>query len=187
MSPDLKFASFDITDMHSNIPNQDMIKTIEQLCTNHNIDPAQQADIVSLPNLITTHNYFQFQKKTYIQKEDLAMGASTCSTLLEIYLQSIENTRLLDMLLTHHIVGYFRYIDNILIIYNQKPTNTKDVLTQFNDSMPTMQFTVEEEKHNTIHFLDITISKTHNNIKFDIYRKPTSTDNIIPKHSCHPP
>jgi hypothetical protein len=40
---------------------------------------------------------------------------------------------------------------------------------------------------NTIHFLDIAISKTNDSLNFDIYRKPTSTDTIIPKHSCHPP
>jgi hypothetical protein len=46
--------------------------------------------------------------------------------------------------------------------------------------MPTIQFTLEEETDNTIHFLDITISKTHDSLKFGIYRKPTSTDTITP-------
>jgi hypothetical protein len=53
--------------------------------------------------------------------------------------------------------------------------------------MPTVRFTMEEETNNTIHFLDITISKTHDSLKFDIYSKPKSTNTIIPKHSCHPP
>jgi hypothetical protein len=34
--------------------------------------------------------------------------------------------------------------------------------------MPTMRFTMEEETDNTIHFLDITTSKTHDRLKFDI-------------------
>jgi hypothetical protein len=44
---------------------------------------------------------------------------------------------------------------------------------------------MEEEFKHKINFLDITISKDHNNIMFSIYRKPTATDMIIPNDSCH--
>ena len=49
-----------------------------------------------------------------------------------------------------------------------------------------MEFTLEEEQNDKISFLDFTIIKTHNGLSFDIYRKPTTTDIIIPKDSCHP-
>ena len=52
--------------------------------------------------------------------------------------------------------------------------------------MPTTKFTMEEEKNNKINFLDITISKEENNISFNIYRKPTAADTVIPGDSCHP-
>jgi hypothetical protein len=39
---------------------------------------------------------------------------------------------------------------------------------------------------NSINFLDITIKKENNTITTDIYRKPTTTDSIIPRDSCHP-
>jgi hypothetical protein len=187
VSPDLKFASFDITDMYSNVPIQALINSIEQLCTQDNIDPEQKTEIITLSRLITTQNYFQFQNKTYIQKHGLAMRAPIYALFSEIHLQSTETTEILDILLTHYVVGYFRYVDDILISYNQKQTNIKDVLTQLNDSMPTMKFTMEEETDNTIHFLDIAITKTHDSLTFDIYRKPTTTDTIIPEHSCNPP
>jgi hypothetical protein len=66
-------------------------------------------------------------------------------------------------------------------------TNIKDVLAQFSNIMPTMKLIIEKETDNTIHFLDITVTKTHDSLTFNIYRKPTTTDTIIPKHSCHPP
>jgi len=37
-----------------------------------------------------------------------------------------------------------------------------------------------------MNFLDLTIIKETNRITFDIFRKPTTTDLIIPKDSCHP-
>jgi hypothetical protein len=50
--------------------------------------------------------------------------------------------------------------------------------------MPTMKFTIEEEEK--IKFLDITIMKDDKNLVFDTYRKPTTTNIIIPSDSCHP-
>jgi hypothetical protein len=46
---------------------------------------------------------------------------------------------------------------------------------------------MEEEFENKINFLDITISKNENNIQFNTYRKPSTTDIITQNASCHPP
>ena len=45
---------------------------------------------------------------------------------------------------------------------------------------------MEDEKESKINFIDITISQEENNISFNIYRKPTTTDTIIPNDSCNP-
>jgi hypothetical protein len=49
-----------------------------------------------------------------------------------------------------------------------------------------MKFTTEKEVDNNINFLEITILKEHDKLAFSIYRKPTTTDSIIPNDSCHP-
>jgi len=50
-----------------------------------------------------------------------------------------------------------------------------------------MKFTMENETDNTIEFLDITITKEPDKLAFSVYRKPTPTDLISPKDSCHSP
>jgi hypothetical protein len=45
---------------------------------------------------------------------------------------------------------------------------------------------MEKETENKINFLDITIQKEENKFSFKIYRKPTTTDSIIPSDSYHP-
>jgi len=47
-------------------------------------------------------------------------------------------------------------------------------------------FMLEREQDNTLNFLDLTIKKTTNKMSLDIYRKPTTSESIIPKDSCHP-
>ena len=78
-------------------------------------------------------------------------------------------------------------MDDILIVYREELTNIQEVLKVFNNMTPTMTFTMEEEVNNSINFLDITTYKTNHKISFNIYRKPTATDVIIPNDSCHPP
>jgi hypothetical protein len=51
----------------------------------------------------------------------------------------------------------------------------------------TVKFTMETETDNKINFLDITIQKEIDILSFNIFRKPTTTDIIIPRDSCHPP
>jgi hypothetical protein len=46
---------------------------------------------------------------------------------------------------------------------------------------------MEIETDNKMNFLDILIQKESNKFSFNIYIKPTTTDTIIPKDSCHPP
>jgi hypothetical protein len=50
-----------------------------------------------------------------------------------------------------------------------------------------MKFTAEPESDNWINFLEITIRKTLTSWITSIYRKPSSTDSIIPYSSNHPP
>jgi len=114
------------------------------------------------------------------------MGAPTSSILSEVYLQYTENTTICELLIKHKVEGYFRYVDDILVIYKDNKTNIHRVLEDFNNLVPSMKFTLEKEQNNKINFLDITITKNHDGLSFEIYRTPTVTDIIIPNDSCHP-
>jgi hypothetical protein len=85
------------------------------------------------------------------------MGAPSSPTFSEIYLQHIEHKIIYEILLKHNILGYLRYVDDILIIYDKKKTVITDVLNNFNNATHPLQFTTKKEKNNQINFLDITM------------------------------
>jgi hypothetical protein len=114
------------------------------------------------------------------------MGAPASSIFSELYLQYIEHTALYDILIHNCILGYFRYVDDILLIYDIEKTDIHTVLNSFNNATANLKFTIEEEEENRINFLDITITRGKHCFVYDIYRKPTATDIIIPRESCHP-
>ena len=140
--PELKLASLDISNMYTYIPTKDLISIINNTCKNHNIEDTVTREIISITNLIM-QNHFSFQDKTYVQNNGLAMGAPTSSILSEIYLQSLENTKIFDILKEEKIIGYFRYVDDILIIYNENIIDVNQVLKSFNDITPSLTFTLE--------------------------------------------
>jgi len=168
--PELKLASLDISNMYTNIQTKDQISIINNICKNHNIDTVTR-EIISITNLIIMQTHFSFQDKTYVQNNGLAMGVPTSSILSEIYLQFLENTKIFDILKEEKIIGDFRYVDDILIIYNENITDVNQVLKSFNDITPSLTFTLEQEEENKLNFLDILIIKTRDKISFDIYRK----------------
>jgi len=44
--------------------------------------------------------------------------------------------------------GYFRYVDDILVIYKDDKTNIHRVLEDFNNLVPSIKFTLEKEQNN---------------------------------------
>jgi len=115
------------------------------------------------------------------------MGAPTSSILSELYFQFMEHPKLYTILLQNNILVYFRYVDDILVLYNDFKTDIDKFLDYFNNAMPAMTFSIEKETDNSINFLDITVHKSIECFSFSIHRKPTTTDTIIPNDSCHPP
>ena len=185
-NPRLKLASLDISNMYTNIPTEELLKIIDTMCEKHNLEDTLRHEILEIARLIIAQNYFKFQEKTYLQKNGLAMGAPTSSILSEIYLQFTENTKIYDILRHSKVQGYFRYVDDILLVYEDNLTNIEEVLNLFNNITPGLTFTLEREQDGKLNFLDLTISKDKNELSFGIFRKPTTTDTIIPNDSCHP-
>jgi hypothetical protein len=180
---DLKIASFDITNMYTNIPTNEL-SDIKHLCIQNNVDLTIQTELKQLFNSILSQNYFQFNNSYYLQELGLAMGAPTSSIFSEIYLQFLENTKIYDILINTESSGIFDTVDDILIVYKDKITDIHKMFDLLNDVSPTLSFTPEEEENNNINFLDISIYK-NNDICFKIFRKP-ATVHIIPYDSNHP-
>jgi hypothetical protein len=123
--------------MYTNIPRAETTNIIHNILkTNQNINDDNQKEIIHTLDTIMEQNYFQFQQKYFKQTEGLAMGAPTSSILAEEYIENMEHKQIDQILLKHKIIGYFRYIDDILLIYNQNKTNIEEILAELNKHQP---------------------------------------------------
>jgi hypothetical protein len=80
---------------------------------------------------------------------------------------------------------WLRYVDDIFAIFDTSKSNTFEFLQKINSQYETIKFTCEEEVNGTLPFLDLTITRTANKLKYNIFRKPTHTDMYIPQDSSH--
>jgi hypothetical protein len=90
------------------------------------------------------------------------MGAPTLSIMAETYIQHIEHTQIYPILIQQKIIAYFRYVDDILIIYYQNITYIDHTLNEFNKLQKTRKRT------RSIHLLDINTSERQKFTKFNI-------------------
>jgi hypothetical protein len=187
LTPTTTFASLDITNMYSNVPLNETRKILGDITLNNMVDPDIRHELLSWFDTVTKQNYFLHNNNTITQKEGLAMGAPSSSILSEIFLQHIEHSHLPRLTKKHRLVNYFRYVDDILVIYDSSTTDIMSILNDFNSIHPNLTFTDELEQDNKLNFLDITIHKTPPGIKISVFRKPTFTDTLIPYTSNHPP
>ena len=143
-------------------------------------------EIAQIFRLITKQNYFVHKEQRVIQHDGLAMGAQSSGLIAEIFLQHKEHSHLTRLTHKHKILNYCRYVDDILLIFNSSHTEIQKILDDFNSLHHKLQFTAETEKGHTLNYLDISTHRTTTNMRTAIYRKPTSTDTIIPFTSNHP-
>ena len=66
----LKLISFDISNMYTNIPTNELTKLIQYMCTHNDINTTLQNELLQQCNTILIQNYFQFGAHQYILKHN---------------------------------------------------------------------------------------------------------------------
>jgi len=139
----IKFASFDINSMYSNIPTTDLMTTLRKLREVNSVVDRTTQDM-RIAQTLLEQNYFRGRDTIYMQNEGLAMGAPTSFILSEVYLLYMENTTIYELLIKHKVEGYFRYVDDIFVMKKGDKTNIHRLLEDFNNLVPSMKFTLEK-------------------------------------------
>jgi hypothetical protein len=167
--PNVKLCSIGIKNMYTNIPIKDLVNIIQRSLTRNNLPDEYKQEIITLTKVILDQNYFLYNNELYSQNKGLAMGALTSSIMAEIYIQYLEHNDIFQILQKHRIIDYYRYVDDILIIYDETHTNILDTLKDFNLIHHNIQFTVEMKDDKKLNYLDITIINNYNTFTFNIY------------------
>ena len=125
---------------------------IANILVKNKVDPQIRQELLNWYDTITQQNYFSSKGKILIEQAGLAMGAPSSGLIAEFFLQNVEDTHLTQLFGKHNIAAYFRYVGDILIIYDSRHTDIKNIQDDFNMLHPNMKFTAEPESDNQINF-----------------------------------
>jgi hypothetical protein len=115
--------------MYSNIPITETKHILNNILENNMVNPNIRHELLAWYDAITKQNYFTYKQHIHIQKDGLAMGAPSSSILSEIFMQHTEQAHIPRLSEKHKLINYFRYVDDILLIFDTNKTNIQSILT----------------------------------------------------------
>ena len=178
-------VSFDVSSLFPSVPIKLALRYLETTLIDNNIDRDKISDLLKLTELCMDQNYFQFNDSFFKQTDGTTMGNSLSPFLADLYMSYFETE--LKQSLPYFPKTWHRYVDDIFCIFDTNEYSLDTFLNHLNSKHPNIKFTVETEKNRKLPFLDILVTRTpQNTLDFDIYRKPTNNDRLIPADSSHP-
>jgi hypothetical protein len=182
-----KLISFDVNSLFTKVPKNDVPPTIRDHLLNNQVNPVIIEEILELTNTCLNQNYFLFNNDYFQQLDGLAMGSPLSPLLAEMFMDEFESNLFNSGHdLTKHVHYWHRYVDDVLCCWTGTTRQLEHFFTYINSRNNNIKFTMELG-NKSINYLDLNIQLIEGKHVFDIYRKPTSTDVIIPADSCHPP
>lgn len=181
--PYSKLLSLDVDSLFTNVPFEECLSILETQFERQRLHPGEIYDILNLTGICMKQNYFRFNNQYYHQKQGLAMGSPLSPLMAELFMDNFECKYIVN---EPNILFYYRYVDDVIICWKGTVRQIHSFVNRLNTIHSKIKFKLELESDQSLNFLDLTITRVHNKLDFQIYRKPTHTDTTIPASSCHP-
>ncbi|GFG32294.1 hypothetical protein Cfor_02691, partial [Coptotermes formosanus] len=118
-----KLVTYDIQDLYVNIPIGETLHITDFFLRINNNKATIRSQILGLMQATLAQNYFKFNEEFYQPQKGIAMGSPLSGLVAELFLQYFELHIVKHSLETKSIIFYTRYVDDILIIYDESLTN----------------------------------------------------------------
>ena len=187
--PDSILVSFDVSNLFPSIPTSECLTLVNSLLFRSALPDYVVDDLFSLLRVTLEQNFFMFDQKIFEQPSGLAMGSPLSPFLAEVFMNNLEDNHISKLkLFSDHVVHWYRFVDDVFAVFRGNESDVISFIDDVNKLHPNIDFTYELEQNNSLPFLDIKVSRDRDRhrLSFNIYRKDTTTDHVIPYDSYHP-
>ncbi|KAI8507908.1 hypothetical protein Bbelb_141480 [Branchiostoma belcheri] len=185
---DETITSYDVCSLFTSIPPKEAVSVVREALeaddtladrTNLSVD-----QVCELLELCLGCTYFTYKGQFYQQMHGCAMGSPVSPIVVNLYMEKFENKALSTFNDTPP-ANWFRYVDDTWC--RLKKRVAADFFDHINQIDDNIKFTQEPSHDNMLPFLDTkTIVEEDGNLRFEVYRKPTHTDQYLAFDSHHP-
>ena len=134
-------CTIDVVGLYHNIPHEEGLASIRKHLDNRENKEVITDTLVELADIVLRNYYFQFLDKAFKQKRGTAIGAKFAPPYSILFMADLEKRSLSDMDLKPCI--WWRYIDDIYLIWEHGEESLKLFLEGINKIHPTIKFTAD--------------------------------------------
>lgn len=180
-------VSFDVVSLFTNVP-VDLALTIarKRLEADDTLQERTSLTIDHICEALTiclTATNFSFRGEHYQQIFGTAMGSSVSVVVANLVMEDVEERALTTFIDPPRF--WKRYMDDTSCIIDRM--RRQEFFNHLNSIEKSIQFTMEEEEHNSIAFLDVKITRqSDQSFATSIFRKKTHTNRYLNFNSNHP-
>ena len=176
-------VTLDVASLYTNIPHNDGIQACSDFLDKRVNPTIKTTRLCDLIRMILTNNTFTFNGQHYRQINGTAMGTKLAPSYANLFMGNFEQKALAAA--THSSLIWWRYIDDIFLLWTHGEEKLNDFITYLNNLHPTIKFT-SSFSYNEIPFLDVKVMLLNGRLETDLYVKPTDKHQYLLKSSCHP-
>ena len=179
-----KLVSLDVTSLFTNVPTDEVISFLGRRFDALEISlPVPKKEFLELIRLCVNNNFFQFKDQFFRQKFGISMGSPLSPVLANLYMEYFE-AELLPTLAQQPLL-WLRYVDDVLLFWPDE-LDFEAFFRDINGLVPSIKFTTEWEADGMIPFLDTKVHRLTTGFSFEVYRKPTHSNQFIHYFSWQP-
>ena len=179
---DFLLCTVDVVGLYPNIPHDDGLAAVKKALDKRDNQSISSDSILELAECVLKNNIFEHNSKTFKQKQGTAIGTKMAPPYAILFMADLEE-QFLDNSPFKPFV-WWRYIDDIFMIWQHGEAELQEFLTKLNSCHPTIKFTAEYSPEK-INFLDVQVIRHENHLITDLFTKPTDTHQYLHATSCH--
>ena len=179
---DLIFCTIDVVGLYPNIPHDEGLKAVRNALDSREDKTISTESLLELAECVLKNNIFEHNTKFFKQVRGTAIGIKMAPPYAIIYLDELER----GFLENYHLqpLVWWRYIDDIFMLWQHGEKELKKFLDILNCYHPSIKFTWDYAREK-INFLDGNVIRKDNQLITYLYIKPTDTHQYLHASSCH--
>ena len=183
LPPNSLLVTWDVKSLYTKILHKEGLEALRITLDRENIPSAKANIIIKFSELVLTSNHFKFLGQKYLQMSSTAMGTKMAPSYTNLLMGVLEQQMLSSY--KYKPLAYFRYIDDIFMIWTEGEETLNEFLTHCNNQNKHIQFEQTISK-NSIPCLDVSVIFENGKLTTDLYSKPTNKHQYLYSTSCHP-
>ena len=179
---DFLLCTVDVIGLYPNIPHDEGLAAIQKALDSKEDKSISTESLLELTECVLKNNVFEHNKQFFKQKQGTTIGTKMAPSYAILFMAQLEEEFLQLSPLKPWV--WWRYIDDVFMIWQYGEDELKQFLEQLNSCHPTIKFTTDYSRE-SINFLDVRVIRCGDHLITDLYVKPTDTHQYLEASSCH--